>query len=139
MQIGGMHGFDQSMDYIIAMKVPRKYLGNEGNKLINGLASSAQSKGIPITLGEIVNLNVKMGGSLTSPSLKIDLEQVVGNAVEQLKDQAKDFAQAKIDSAKQRAKDTLASIKEQVKDNLKDKLKEQLLILLIQIKRKQEQ
>ena len=28
MQIGGMHGFDQSIDYVIAMKVPRKYLGS---------------------------------------------------------------------------------------------------------------
>ena len=27
MQIGGMHGFDQSIDYVVAMKVPRKYLG----------------------------------------------------------------------------------------------------------------
>ena len=29
MQIGGMHGFDQSLDYIIQMKVPRKYLGSD--------------------------------------------------------------------------------------------------------------
>src|SRR6185503_11591321 len=31
MQIGGLHGFDQSIDYLIDMKVPRKYFGNEGN------------------------------------------------------------------------------------------------------------
>ncbi len=126
MQVGGMHGFDQSLDYIIAMKVPRKYLGSEGNNLINGLATSAAGKGIPVKLGEIINLNVKMGGTLTSPSIKIDLEQVVGNAVEDLKQQAEDFAKAKVDSAKQKVKDSLSAIKDKVKEDLKDKLKDQV-------------
>jgi hypothetical protein len=126
MQIGGMHGIDQSLDYFIAMKVPRHYLGKEGNNLINSLVSSAAGKGIPVNVGEVVNLNVKMEGSITSPVLKINLEQVAGNVAEELKQQAEDFIKAKADSAKQRVKDTLTSIKEQVKDELKDKLKEQL-------------
>jgi hypothetical protein len=126
MQIGGMHGFDQSMEYSIAMKVPRKYLGTQGNNLVNNLASQATSKGIPVKLGEMVDLNVKMGGSLTNPSIKIDLEKVAGDAMADLKDQAKDFAQQKIDSAKSRVKDTLTVIKDKVKEDLKDKVKEQL-------------
>jgi len=126
MQIGGTHGFDQSIEYIIAMKVPRKYLGTEGNNLINGLVTQATSKGIPVKLGDMVDLNVKMGGTISNPSIKIDLEKVVGDAMDDLKDQAKDFAQAKLDSAKQRIQDTLSGIKDKVKDELKDKLKEQL-------------
>jgi hypothetical protein len=126
MQIGGMHGFDQTMDYIIAMKVPRKYLGNEGNNLINGLVSQAVKKGIPIKLDEMIDLNVKMTGTMTNPSMKIDLKKVAGDAVDDLKEQAKDFAQQKIDSVKARAKDTLSSIKEQAKEEIKEKLKDQL-------------
>ena len=30
MEIGGMHGFDQSLDYIINMKVPRALMGDKG-------------------------------------------------------------------------------------------------------------
>lgn len=126
MQIGGTHGFDQSIEYIIAMKVPRKYLGTEGNNLINGLVTQATHKGIPVKLGDMVDLNVKMGGSISNPSIKIDLEKVAGDAMDDLKEQAKDFAQAKLDSAKQRIQDTLSGIKEKVKDELKDRLKEQL-------------
>ena len=126
MQLGGMHGFDQSLDYIIAMKVPRKYLGNAGNTLVNGLVSQAAGKGIPIKLGEIVDLNVKMTGTMTNPSLKIDLQKVAGDAASELKEQAKDFAQQKIDSAKTRVKDTLAVIKDKVKEEATNKLKEQL-------------
>ena len=126
MQIGGMHGFDQSMDYIIEMKVPRKYLGSEGNNLVNGLVTQATSKGIPVKLSEMVDLSVKMGGTITNPSLKIDLQKVAGDATDALKEQAKDFAQQKIDSAKARTKDTLNVIKNQVKAEAKEKLLERV-------------
>ncbi|HEX6169769.1 MAG TPA: AsmA-like C-terminal region-containing protein [Chitinophagaceae bacterium] len=126
MHIGGMHGFDQSLDYIIEMKVPRKYLGNEGNNLVNGLITQATSKGIPVKLSEMVDLSVKMGGSMTNPSIKIDLQKVVGDAADELKEQAKDFAQQKIDIAKARAKDSLNVIKDKVEDKAKEKLLEQV-------------
>jgi len=126
LQIGGMHGFDQSIDYVVAMKVPRKYLGNEGNNLINGLVTQASNKGVPINLGETVNLNVKMGGSITNPTIKSDLKEVAGDAVADLKQQAVDFAQAKADSAKQRVKDSIASAKNQVITEVKEGLKEKI-------------
>ncbi|MGZ8540710.1 MAG: hypothetical protein ACXWV6_08700, partial [Chitinophagaceae bacterium] len=126
LQVGGMHGFDQSIDYMIAMKVPRKYLGTQGNDLINGLATQASNKGIPITLGETVNLNIKMGGSLTNPSIKTDLKEVAGDAVADLKQQAVDFAKEKVDVEKQNIKDSVAAVKNQVitdvKENIKDKI-----------------
>jgi hypothetical protein len=124
MQVGGMHGFDQSLDYIIEMKVPRKYLGNEGNNLVNGLITQATSKGIPVKLSDMVDLSVKMGGSITNPSIKIDLQKVVGDAADELKEQAKDFAQQKIDSAKARAKDSLNVVKDKAKEEVKEKLLE---------------
>lgn len=126
MQIGGMHGFDQSLDYIIGMKLPRSYLGTQGNNLINGLASSANSKGIPVKLGETISLNIKVVGTLSNPSIKIDLEQVVGDAVEDLKEQAEEFVKEKVDSLKEKAKDTLQSVTDKIKDSLKQKLKDQL-------------
>lgn len=126
LQIGGMHGFDQSIDYVVAMKVPRKYLGTQGNNLVNGLATQASNKGIPVTLGETVNLNVKMGGSLTNPSVKTDLKEVAGDAVADLKQQATDFAQAKADSAKQRVKDSVSAVKNQVVNDLKEDLKNKI-------------
>ncbi|NOT51254.1 MAG: hypothetical protein HOP10_08255 [Chitinophagaceae bacterium] len=126
MTIGGTHGFDQSLEYIIGMKVPRKYLGNAGNNLVNDLVSKATSKGIPIKSGETISLNIKVTGTLSNPSIGINLEQVVGDVMEDLKDQAKDYAQEKIDSLKAKAKDTIASKVDKVKDSLKQKLKDQL-------------
>jgi hypothetical protein len=126
MQIGGMHGFDQNIDYIIGMKVPRKYLGANGNTLVNNLAAQANSKGIPITLSDMVDLNVKMGGSISNPVIKTDLKQTAGDVTKELKQQATAFVQQKTEEAKQALKDTATAIKNQVVNDVKNELVKQL-------------
>jgi hypothetical protein len=126
MQIGGTHGLDKTIDYIVAMKLPRKYLGTQGNNLLNGLATQASNKGIPVKLGETVDLNIKLGGNMANPSIKTDLKQVAGDAMEDLKQQATDFAQAKIDSAKNTIRDSVNAVKNQVVNDIKDDLKDKI-------------
>ncbi len=127
MQIGGMHGFDQSIEYVIAMKVPRKYLGTQGNNLVNGLVTQAANKGVSVKLGDVIDLNVKMGGTLANPSIRTDLKQVAGDAVEDLKQQAVDFAQQKIDSTRKTIKDSVTAVKNQVVSDLKDEIRNKVL------------
>lgn len=126
MQIGGFHGLDQSIDYGIQMKVPRSLMGPQGNNLVNNLAIQANNKGVPVKLGETVNLNIKMTGSISNPSVGVNLKEVAGDAIKDLEQQAKDFAKAKVDSAKEKVKDSLQAVKEKVADKVKDKLKEQI-------------
>lgn len=126
MQIGGMHGFDQSIDYIIGMKVPRKYLGTNGNALVNNLAAQANSKGIPVTLSDMVDLNVKMSGSITNPIIKTDLKQTAGDVSKELKQQATAFVQQKTEVAKQTLKDTATALKNQVVSDVKNELVKQI-------------
>jgi len=126
MQVGGMHGFDQSIDYIIGMKVPRKYLGTNGNALISNLAAQANSKGVPVTLSDMVDLNVKMGGSIANPIIKTDLKQTAGDVTKELKQQATAFVQQKTEETKQILKDTATAIKNQVIKDVKSELVNQL-------------
>jgi hypothetical protein len=126
MQIGGLHGFDQSIDYAVQMKVPRKYLGKEGNNLLDDLTAQASSKGIPVKLGDVVDLNIKLGGSITNPTIKTELKQVAGDAVKEMQQQALDFAKAKVDTVRQTVKDTLSSVKNQVVNDLKNDIKDKL-------------
>lgn len=122
LQIGGMHGLDQSLDYLIGLKVPRKYLGAQGNALVNNLSVQAQSRGIPVSLSETIDFNVKMGGTVSSPSLKTDLKQTTGDMAAQLKQQAASFVQQKADSARQTLKDSLNVVKNQVIEDTKNNL-----------------
>ncbi len=127
MQIGGMHGFDQSLDYIIQMKLPRKYLGEKGNSLVNNLASEASGKGLPVQMGETVNLSIKMGGNISQPSVSTNLKESAGDMTKELKQQATDFARAKMDSTKQTIRDSANNVKKQLADDLKGEFKKQFL------------
>jgi hypothetical protein len=130
MEIGGLQGFDQSLNYAINMKLPRTLLGDKGNQLVNNLLTQVNSKGVPIKVGDIVNLNLKLGGFLKSPTIKTDLKQGTENLADQLKQQVTDFAKAKIDSTKQAitsaVKDTIASVKKQAVALAKDELTKQV-------------
>lgn len=131
MEIGGMHGFDQTIDYVINMKVPRALMGDKGNALVNNLVSQVSSRGIPVKVGDVVNLKVHMGGTMTSPTVQTDLKQAASSLADDLKQQAADFAKAKIDSTKtavtSAVKDTVASLKKQALKSAEDELKKQLL------------
>ena len=131
MEIGGMHGFDQSLDYLINMKVPRALMGDKGNAYVNGLISQVNNKGVPLKLGDFINLKVNMGGTITSPVLKTDLKQAGSSLAEDLKQQATDFAKAKIDSTKKAVtgavKDTIASLKKQAVQTAGEELKKTIV------------
>lgn len=126
MEIGGFHGFDNSIDYAIQMKLPRRLMGVQGNNLINNLAADAFKKGIPLNLSEIITLHIKLTGSISDPVIGINLKEIAGDAIKQLEDQAKEFIKAKIDSSKQKVKDSIQAVKDQVTEKAKDKLLEQL-------------
>ncbi|MRG47042.1 hypothetical protein GFS24_18105 [Chitinophaga sp. SYP-B3965] len=127
MLIGGSHGFDQSMDYTMQLALPRALLGQQGNSLVNNLVTQANNKGIPVTVSDTVYLNVLMGGSLLKPSLKTDLKEVAGNAVNNLKDQATALVKNKLDTIQHTVKDSLQSVKKEAVSAVKDELKKQLL------------
>jgi hypothetical protein len=126
MEVGGMHGFDQSIDYTIHLKIPRALIGSQGNQFLDDLASKASAKGLPVKLGETVNLNVKMLGTISNPDIRFDVKGTASSLAEDIKQQAKDFAQAKIDSSKKAVTDTIESLKNVVIKEATDKLKDQL-------------
>ncbi len=122
MEIAGFHGFDESIDYAIKMKLPRTVMGTKGNTLVNDLVAKAKAKGVPVTMGETVNLSLKVTGSISNPSVSVNLKEMAGDAMKEIEKQAKDFAKAKLDSATQKTKDSLNAIKKQVEDKAKEKL-----------------
>ncbi len=126
MEIAGMHGFDQTIDYTILLKLPRALLGNKGNNILNDLTAKAASRGVPVKLSETVNLNVKMLGTITSPDIRFNLKETVGSLADEVKQQAKDFAKAKIDSTKKAVSDTLQSLKKAAVKEASERLKAEL-------------
>lgn len=134
MEIGGMHGLDQSLDYIINMKVPRALIGSAGNKLVDGLVSQANTKGIPVKLGDEISLKVNMGGTITNPIVKTDLKQAASSLADEVKQQAAIFVESKkaaadsaIAAGKQAIKDSIESAKKIAIKAAEEELKKQLI------------
>jgi hypothetical protein len=83
LNVGGTHGFDQSMDYRVTFDVPAKYLGPEINNLLNRLTPADANKiqNIPIT--------ALMTGNFSNPRVSTDVRQATTQLVNQLVQQQK--------------------------------------------------
>jgi hypothetical protein len=129
MEIGGMHGFDQTIDYVIAMKVPRAMMGADANDLVNNLSQQAVAKGIPVKVSDNINLKINMLGTLTNPQIKTGLNSTGTDLAADVKQQAAVFAKQATDSAKtivnaktNEAKDSAVAIKNQAVKDLQSDL-----------------
>jgi hypothetical protein len=87
--IGGSNGFDQSIDYVMSLKIPKDAFGGAASGVLNGLVSSANSKGANFTVGDVIPVDVKIGGTVLSPKISTDLSKAGARAMEDLKTAAK--------------------------------------------------
>ncbi len=84
LQVGGQHGFDQSVNYNLKFDVPAKYLGTEANRLISQLSPADANKvsNIPI--------NAVIVGNFKNPKITTDMKQAISTLTTQLVKQQKD-------------------------------------------------
>lgn len=82
--VGGQHGFDQTMNYNIKFDVPAKYLGTDANKLIAKLTPAEANKleNIPVT--------AILTGNFKNPKVSTDIQQVVTKLATELVKSQKD-------------------------------------------------
>lgn len=126
-KISGYTALDQSIKYVAKLSIPRKDFGT-ANTALNNLTAQAQQKGVNVTLSDIVDVDVIIGGFFNKPDVKLSLHDaknsLVNGVADQLKAQADKQKQAAIDEAKRRAdlakQKTLDSIN-RVKDQLNEK------------------
>jgi vacuolar-type H+-ATPase subunit H len=87
--VQGSNGFDQTIDYNVAMQIPTSMMGSSATGVVTGLLAKAnQSAGTNLSMGKEVKVNVKIGGTVTNPKIETGVKDVASNAVSDLKDQA---------------------------------------------------
>jgi len=139
LNVGGSHGFDQTMNYNVKFDVPTKYLGSEVNSLIAKLspADAAKIENIPIT--------ALLGGNFSSPKISTDIKQATTKLANQLVEQQKQklinqgtSALGNLinqntkpgDTTKTTTPATTEEVKAKAEETVKDKVKEGLNNLL---------
>jgi hypothetical protein len=92
----GSNGFDESIDYDVVFNVPSKELG-PANDLVNKIP---KIPGVEFKMPETINIGLKVGGTMTKPTVAMgkvggnggSVTDVVKNAAEQVKQKATDAA-----------------------------------------------
>lgn len=122
MTVDGSNGIDQSLDYSLALALPRAGLGEAADRVVQDLATRAGSLGASFMAGDSVRVDVRVRGTVSDPVLDLGLgetvasvralaEQAAGAAV----DRQVEEAQARLDQAEEEARARLAEEEEEAR------------------------
>jgi AsmA-like C-terminal region/AsmA family len=98
-KMGGSTGLDQSIKYVMDIAIPRAEFG-PANTALKGMESAVQAKGIPLKVGDVVNVQALFAGTTTNPTVTTNLKEAGGNLIDNLKDTIKGTIIHKVDSVK---------------------------------------
>ncbi len=107
-KVSGSTGFDETIDYLMKMEIPRKDMGGAANSLLEGLTAKANEKGVDVKLADIIKFDVRIGGTFKKPIIKTGLKDVKDNAIDDLKDKAKEEFEKKKEELANKAKEEAA-------------------------------
>jgi len=88
--LGGYQYFDQRIDYDLKAEVPTSEFGGAAQGFAQGLISQANSKGAAFSMGEKVDMKIKIGGTVTNPTVSAGLADMGKDMLNNLKDKAKE-------------------------------------------------
>lgn len=104
MNVSGANGIDRSLDYALALKLPRAVLGAEANRAITSLvAKTANKAGLDLQAADAVTLGVRLAGTITNPTLAANLRETTGATADAIRQAVTEAAGRRVDSLKARA------------------------------------
>ncbi len=154
LKVSGKHGLNQDMDYKILANIPKEKLGSAANRGFSFLEGEAAKKGLNLNTGTHVNLEIKLGGSLTAPQIGIvpigtetkdgfktavtdkaeeeiaevreEVEEKVNDRIEEEKEKIETVVNETVDSVKNAAKDKVEEVAGEVGKEINKKAEEVL-------------
>jgi cell division septum initiation protein DivIVA len=97
--ISGWNSFDETMEYVMQLSIPRSEFGGAANNVLNNLVSEANKKGANFSLGDDVPVAVLISGTVSNPKISTSLKSMGANAVEDMKQQITETIQQKKEEA----------------------------------------
>lgn len=110
MTVSGDQGIDKTMNFNIAMGIPRSSLGSGAGSALEGLSSLAGPQGMNLAAGNTVNMNFLVSGMVDDPKVS----PVFGSAGTGVKQQARE-------AVKERVQEQVKEVKQEVRENVEEK------------------
>jgi cell division septum initiation protein DivIVA len=110
MNLGGTTSLDQKIDYDLKMKIPRSMMGSAANNVVNDLVAKANQSGADFSLGDYVNVDALIEGTITDPKVKLNLAGTGKDVVESVKEEIKEQVEQKVEEVKDMAREEAEKI-----------------------------
>ncbi len=120
--VSGSNFFDKTIHYVMNVQMPRAQFGGDANRVLDNLVSQAAGKGLSITPGQTVFLDVIIKGNFASPEVSFGLSGVVDDLVNQLSDQV----QSQIQSQANQVRDSIEGRVRETVDEARQKAQAEL-------------
>ncbi|HRH67687.1 MAG TPA: hypothetical protein PLU53_15420, partial [Bacteroidia bacterium] len=88
------------------------------NAALDNLLSSANAKGANVSVGDVIPVNIKLGGTVTDPKISTDLSKQGAKAMDDLKAAAKAEFDKKKAEAEAKVKEEAEKLKTQAQQKL---------------------
>ena len=110
--VAGSTGFEGDMDYNMKLKVPTEKFGSDVNQWVGSVLGKAGDLGLDASLGEFVNVNLKITGTIDNPQIKPVFDGVEGQSLkETIETKVEEVVKEElIDPAKEKAKEEAEKI-----------------------------
>ena len=97
--ISGWNSFDETMEYVMQLSIPRSEFGGAANNVLNNLVSEANKKGANFSVGDVVPIAVLITGTVRDPKVSTDLKGMASNVIDDMKKQITETIQEKKEEA----------------------------------------
>ncbi len=98
-EFSGWNSFDQTMEYVLQLSIPRVEFGGTANAVLENMVASANKVGVHFTPGDVVPVTVLIGGTLSNPKVSTSLKTTANAMADQIKQQVSETLQQKKDEA----------------------------------------
>jgi hypothetical protein len=116
--MSGNHGFDQTINYLLSMAIPRAEFGGTANQALDNLVSQAAGRGLNITPSEVINFGVAFTGTVTEPRVSVSLAKTAEDARQQMMTAIEDAVKDIVGDVKDQGQEVIDDAKEQVSEEL---------------------
>lgn len=116
--VSGNHGFDQSINYLMGISIPREEFGSAANQVLDNLVTSAADRGLDITPAETVNMAVAFTGTVSDPKINISLSDTADDTRQQVMDAIEDQVRDVVDEARGQVEEAVDDTRDQVNEEL---------------------
>jgi hypothetical protein len=118
--LSGVTYFDQRISYDMNLEIPRALFGTQANQVLEGLVSQAAGLGVQFSPGEMVPVDVLIGGTFRRPELSVSLAALRGTIEDQLMQEANRLLQEAEDRLRQEAEQARQRVQDEVDEQVED-------------------